>query len=292
MNRKERRRQAKLGGQGGSTGAAASADGFAATDALAWLQTRRAPAVAPPARTPAEAPLTESAIANRVQFQVMDVLRSSAAVAEAAAAARGIAEEIWAAQRPIAEARKRPGFACAAGCAWCCYQQVSVAPAEAIAIAEHIRATFAPAAMAALQSRLAALDAKTRGLGQRGRAELKTACAFLIEGTCSIYPVRPLRCRGVYSRDAEHCRWAMENPGEIFGNRERHGKPGPYPVEPAKIMDAALTGLSRACAERQLGWQALELTAAVCRALEEPDLPERYWAGEAVFAGAELPDRD
>lgn len=294
-NRKERRRQAKLGARGEKTGPAATAGGFAADDAFALLQNRRAPAAAM-APAPAAAPLTEASIANRVQFRVLDVLRSGSSgdpvIANAAAAARDIAEEIWSIQRPSAEARRQPGFACTSGCAWCCYQQVSVAPAEAIAITEHIHSGFSPAAMAALKGRLAALDSRTRGLNQRGRAQLKTACAFLTDGTCSIYPVRPLRCRGVYSRDAGHCRWAMENPAEIFSNRDRHAGPGPYPVEPARIMDAVLTGLSRACAERRLGWRALELTAAVLLGLDKPDLGARYRAGEDVFAGAELPEHD
>jgi hypothetical protein len=57
-------------------------------------------------------------------------------------------------------------------------------------------------------------------------------------------------------------------------------------------MDAALTGLSRACAERRLSWQALELTAAVRLALDSADLSTRYQAGEDVFAGTELPERE
>lgn len=296
MNRKERRRQAKLRRGAEPTKPAPSGGAFGGHEALALLQGERA-RPAPAAEAPvAEPPLTEGAIANRVQFEVLDILRGGGAAAAtlpaAAAATVEIAERVWSEQRPAAEARKQPGFACSSGCAWCCYQQVSVAPAEAIAIAGHVRTSFSPAALAALKSRLAALDSKSRGLGPRGRASLKAPCAFLIDGTCSIYAVRPLRCRGVYSRDAGHCRWAMENPDEIFGNRERHGRPGPYPVEPAKIMDAALTGLARAFAEVRLPWGALDLTAALRAALDTPDLAERYRAGEPVFAGTELPDRD
>ena len=296
MNRKERRRQAKLGRGTEPAKPAPAGGGFGGQDALALLRGERARPASTPLPPPTEPPLTDAAIGNRVQFEVLDILRGGGAAAAilpaAAAATVKIVEQSWSEQRPAAEARKQPGFACAAGCAWCCYQQVSVAPAEAIAIAGHVRMSFSPTALAALKSRLTTLDSRSHGLGPRGRARLKAPCAFLSDGTCSIYAVRPLRCRGVYSRDAGHCRWAMENPDEIFSNRARHGRPGPYPVEPARIMDAALTGLARAFAEHRLSWGALDLTAALKVALDTPDLAERYRSGEPVFAGAELPDRD
>ena len=111
-------------------------------------------------------------------------------------------------------------------------------------------------------------------------------------GACSIYEVRPLRCRGVYSRDAAQCQWVMENPDAVYGNPARHATPGPYPVEPAKIMDTALTGLARACQEKGLDWEALELTAALRLILGHPEVSERYLGGEAVLAPARLPERD
>lgn len=272
-----------------------SRGGWSAADALAWLGQRRAarPAVAaPPAAAPAPAFPADGTIANTVYFKALDALRTgrtAAAVEGAVAAAGEVADSTWVDVRPAVEARKQPGFACAAGCAWCCHQQVAVSPAEAVAIARHVRRTLAPADLAALNGRLAALDSQTRGLSVGERAHLKVPCAFLDDGRCTIYAVRPLRCRGVYSRDAGHCRWAMENPEALFGRPDRHAAPGPYPVEPAKIMDAALTGLARALRDHGLAWQALELTAALRTALDHPETAEGYPAGQPVFAGAELP---
>lgn len=257
-------------------------------DAMAWLVKRGTAAPRPAAAKTAD-------ISTAVHVKAADALRAGrtpAGVTAAAAAAGELADAAWAEARPVVEARKPTDFACAAGCAWCCYQQVAVAPAEAIAIARHVTSTFPPPALTALKTRLAALDARTRGLGVADRARLKTPCAFLEDGRCTIYTVRPLRCRGVYSRDAAHCRWAMENPEQIFGSPDRHAKPGPYPVEPAKIMDAALSGVARALRDRGLAWQALELTAAVQAALDVPDAAGRYVADEAVFRDAALPPRD
>ncbi|HTY69198.1 MAG TPA: YkgJ family cysteine cluster protein [Alphaproteobacteria bacterium] len=262
---------------------------------LPALPTAGMPAGAESAPAPAKPLSSDSAVATAAYFQAVDALRGSrtaSGLAAAAAAAGSAADAAWAEARPAVEARRQPGFACAAGCAWCCHQQVAVAPAEAAAIAHHVRQNFPPAALAALKARLAELDRRTRGLDVAKRAQLKAACAFLEDGRCTIYAVRPLRCRGVYSRDADHCRWAMENPDQIFGSPERHAKAGPYPVEPARIMDNALSGLARALRDQGLAWEALELTAAVRTALEIPDATERYLAGEPVFCGTELPSRD
>ena len=270
-----------------------SSGGFGGDDALAWLAGRRPPTV--PVFSAAPPPLNPGAITERIRHAVLDLLRSrrpADRIAATAAEMAATADQAWAEQRPTVEARKQPGFACASGCAWCCYQQVAVAPAEAIAIANYVTATFPTEALAILKARLAALDRQSHGLGPWGRARLKAPCAFLVEGACSIYRVRPVRCRGVYSRDAAHCQWAMENPDAVFDNRAQHGKAGPYPVEPAAIVDAALTGLARAFEETGLPWEALELTAALRVALDTSDPAERYAAGEPIFAGCELPARD
>jgi len=272
-----------------------SSGGFGGDDALAWLTGRRPATVPAFSASPSPAPFNPGPVTEKVRYAVLDLLRSrrpAERIAATAAAVGATADRAWAEQRPAVEARKQPGFACASGCAWCCYQQVAVAPAEAVAIATYVAATFSAEALAVLKARLAALDSESHGLGPWGRARLKSPCAFLIADACSIYPVRPLRCRGVYSRDAAHCRWAMENPDGVFDDRARHGKAGPYPVEPAAIVDAALTGLAQAFEQAGLRWEALELTAALRVALDTPDLAGRYAAGEPVFAGCELPARD
>ncbi len=300
MNRKDRRRQGKQARTAAPGTAPPSGRGFGAEDALALLTGRRAgaPPVAPPvaqAAAPPPSAVSEGKIATSVYFKAMDALRAgreTSAIVEAVAGARSFAERAWAEHRPAVEARKTPAFSCAAGCAWCCYQQVAVSPAEAIAIAHYLATTLSPAALDELKAKIAALDERTRGLGIWARAKLQTACVFLKNGQCSIYSARPLRCRGVYSRDAGHCQRVQENPDSVYGNRALHGKPGPYPREPAQIMDAALSGLARACNERGLSWEALELTAAMRIALEEPAVGDRYAKGEGVFAGAELPPRD
>jgi len=205
-----------------------------------------------------------------------------------AAAVHAFADRIWAEARtsPIASSTI---VACKAGCGWCCHQQVAIAPAEAMVIANHLELCFDEPQRTAWAQRVAALDAVTRGLTAIERGRLKQPCAFLVDDHCAIYAARPLRCRGVYSQDGTYCRWAMDNSDDAAAARRERNGPGPFIVAPSKIMDAALTGLARASRDLGIDAEGLELTAAVHLALTVPDLEHRMLAGEPAFAAAVLP---
>ena len=68
--------------------------------------------------------------------------------------------------------REVAGLDCKKYCAHCCYKTVSITPAEAIHIAEYVRAHFSAKALARLKARLRDLKRKTQGMNpeQHGRA--------------------------------------------------------------------------------------------------------------------------
>lgn len=285
-------------------------DALSAADALAFLATPRPVAVLPPAPAPVREavpapPPPENAYAEAdkasyrhletaAYYRALDAARSARAgerLAGMAQAVHKLADEVWANVRGDVETAegKRPQTACAAGCAACCTQQVAVAPVEAAAIAQYVARHFTDDEDAALVARLRALDPLTRGKTALERAYLRQSCAFLVENRCSIYAVRPLRCRAVHSRDAGYCGWAAAHPDEAAAERKGRDGVGPYVVAPAKIMDAALTGLARACRTLGIEAESLELTAAARIALAVPGLEEFLAGGEPVFAAAALP---
>src|SRR6185369_7219379 len=233
---------------------------FSAADLAVFLTKPAAPAL--PASAPrnvasAPEPPADNAFAEAdkasyrhletaAYYRALDAARSSKAgerLAGMAAAVHKLADEVWANVRnDVESARTRPQIACAAGCSACCSQLVAVAPVEAAAIAQFVARTFSDEQDAELVARLRALDALTRGKTALERARLRQSCAFLVEGRCSIYAARPLRCRGVHSRDAGHCGWAAAHADEAAAERKARDGAGPFVVAPAKIMDAALTG--------------------------------------------------
>jgi len=194
-----------------------------------------------------------------------------------------LADQSWDAMRnSIHYLRTAPVAACAAGCGWCCHQQVGVSVPEAVRIAAHIAGLPDPDRHG-FEERIATTDRRTRGLTTLQWAQSKVACAFLgVDGRCMIYSVRPLRCRGAYSIDRDFC-IACYDDLETMRAKLKSGELKPVFLEtPERIYDGALSGvlevLARHAPKTAL---ALEMIAAVHTLLRDPGLARRWLAGRA-----------
>jgi hypothetical protein len=191
-----------------------------------------------------------------------------------------LAEQSWQGRRTSLDyIRSAPPVACKAGCGWCCHQQVGITPVEAVGIAAHLDALPADQG-GPLKDAVRALDRKTRGLTTAARAQSGLACAFLgPEGSCRIYPVRPLRCRGLHSVDADFCAASYRDPAGMRSLLEQ-GKLRPVFLSvPEAIFDSALSGVLMASKRLKWAMVSLELTAAVAALLDQPRLTGKWLAG-------------
>lgn len=169
--------------------------------------------------------------------------------------------------------------ACREACAWCCYKTVGTAAPEVFRIAAHLQQTLTAERLRVAQSRINALTEQRRVLRPDRRSHARLPCALLVEDRCSIYPVRPLTCRGYNSSDARRCEQSLE--------------PGSQTVVPLyapqhRLCTFVLDGMRAGLEESRLDGELLELTAALDIALTVPDAAERWLAGEKVFASARL----
>lgn len=105
-----------------------------------------------------------------------------------------------------APAAARAVVACRAGCGTCCHVPVGAQAHEVLLAAQFIQARFAPADLDELLVRLAAHRAAFAGRTMRERAALRTPCALLRDGNCSIYAARPESCRSHHSKNLDGCR--------------------------------------------------------------------------------------
>jgi Fe-S-cluster containining protein len=162
--------------------------------------------------------------------------------------------------------------ACVEGCAWCCYQRVGAAVPEVVRIAAYLRQTLSPADLASLLDRLQAAP-------DRRRSGDRSPCALLVENRCSVYPVRPLTCRGFNSSDAGECE------ASVRGN----GQPVKTIYAPQmRLTTLVLDGLRAGAAQGGLWSETVELIAALRIAFAQPDAVERWLGGAPVFASARL----
>lgn len=239
-------------------------------------QQRRALPLAPGTRyTPAV--LEGIADGERAALGLSLARRTEAGAVAAAGAALARAEAL----EQAAAAAEPPGrpIACRAGCATCCVSKVLVLAPEVLRIAAHLRATRTAAELAALEDRVRAADAATRGLSRLERAAARVPCPLLdARGACSIHAVRPIVCAAWSSLDAAAC--------------ERHfAAPADVPTAPMhrpsyEVANAVLAGLGWAAKEQGLDAAPLELIAALRIALERPNAGERWLARLPVFAAA------
>jgi len=163
-------------------------------------------------------------------------------------------------------------FDCKPGCTYCCSFRVEALPPEIFLIARELRKLPADQ-LESVTARLREHAAKAKGLRPEHH---NLVCPLLVDSMCSVYESRPFACRRFNSLDVEICKDPNGSPPE---NEELNMKAA-----------AVLNGTVEGYLKRQLPSYPHELGAAVLKALEQPDVEARWFAGEQVFDP--LPDLD
>jgi Fe-S-cluster containining protein len=167
------------------------------------------------------------------------------------------------------------GIACRAGCSFCCHLRVMVYPHEAIALFRYLRSRIPKEQADVIQARLVANAAHIGKLSGEGRMATGVACAFLGEGKCSAYEVRPAACSGYHSLSKEQCEEACNTP---LGSHDR------IPVlKGLRYVAAALDdGMDQALAAARLSGTRVELNTAVAALIRNPSLIGRWRSGREL----------
>lgn len=163
--------------------------------------------------------------------------------------------------------------ACEKGCMYCCHLLVFTDAPAVLLIADDLRRTLAPAAQEELTARLAAFEEADYGLSTVPRP----ACPLLVDDLCQAYDRRPLVCRAQNALDVYQCLKKFEGGRKMVLAHDI----------PLNVWNAVSDGLSAGLAEAGLGADGtVELSKALRIAVETPDAPRRWLAGEALFAPA------
>lgn len=157
-----------------------------------------------------------------------------------------------------------PLIACGPGCAHCCVVNVAVLRPEAATIVAYLERKLAAGEFLALQQKIDALHAGIRWLDDEERIRWKQPCALLDQaGTCSVYPVRPLLCRGMTSIDPETCRQAIDLLSlEV-------APPVTVNLFQSFLFNQAFIALARAMENAGHDSRSLEMTTAIKTLLDE-----------------------
>ena len=169
--------------------------------------------------------------------------------------------------------------ACKSGCAWCCHIEVVATVPEVLRIADFLHTKAPPKQSLLLRKQIAANCEKAAGLNSEARGRAHVPCGLLIDNRCSVYPVRPLACRGWSSSDVRLCRESYSKPMEVRV---------PIHLWQRELLAGITGGLRAALQSAGLYAEggAVELNAALHIALTTSRAAERWLSGENVFASA------
>jgi Fe-S-cluster containining protein len=140
---------------------------------------------------------------NEIRSHGMNVERVSLRVIRengTAADAMQRAQDMYDRVMEKVDAKYHPTYACQPGCAHCCAAPVTVTKPEAELLARHVKETMTAEQMERLKKRMHSVI-ETRKAGGRPR------CAFLGEDNrCTVYSIRPMKCRACNAEDVDPCR--------------------------------------------------------------------------------------
>jgi Fe-S-cluster containining protein len=172
------------------------------------------------------------------------------------------------------------GIACRAGCSFCCHLRVMVYPHEAIALFRYLGSRMPKEQVNVVRQRVIENAENVRNASRDGRAPPRVACAFLVDGKCSAYEVRPGACAGYHSLSREHCEKTYNDP---------EAWPEGTPVLKALryIAEEMADGMDEGLAAAGLSGTRIELQTAVAALIRNPSLIARWRAGRALTQNAD-----
>lgn len=169
--------------------------------------------------------------------------------------------------------------ACKAGCAFCCHYKVEVRAHEMLLIKDYVSKTFSAEKIAAVLAEAETNAAFIRTLTPEQHLTTNIKCPMLQDNQCSIYPVRPFRCRNFHSTDANAC-------------EQSHGDPSNMEIATGMIEDVAMfadahtQGFEAAAEQTGKDARIYDFTTALLEVFNDSNALKRYQRGKKTFQGA------
>ena len=187
--------------------------------------------------------------------------------------------------REVADWRRQPAsppsLGCRAGCSSCCHAPVGITIPDAVRLGLTILDDWDDPALEALRDRIGRHREAHRGLTGDARRRVGHPCPLLDEaGGCSVHQARPIECRGWNSLDASRCDAFRANPWA--------GVEIPTDLVQITIARSIAAGTQAGLKAEGLENTRVDLAAALGIILDDPEVVDRWLAGEVGFAEAEL----
>jgi len=171
-----------------------------------------------------------------------------------------------------------PVIACKSGCWYCCYYRVEAHAEELLKIAEYLLKTLSADQLTGLQQQVAQNVETLRAMSHKQQLQANLPCPLLTDGVCTVYELRPARCRTFHATDVRGCRQSWEEP-------ENLAIPGSLIPELYQAGEAHLEGFRKAMAAAGYDGSVYELNAALQFALSDSTPKRRFDKRKRAFVG-------
>lgn len=171
-----------------------------------------------------------------------------------------------------------PGIACQSGCWYCCYYKVEARAEEVLQIADYVSKKFNAQRLQRLKDDVASNAATLRGRSDQDQLKANLKCPLLEEGRCSVYQVRPARCRTFNATDVSGCKQSWQEPDNLTISNT---------LIPALYLagEAHLKGFRQAMADTGYDTTVYELNSALHTALADSTARRRFDKRKRAFVG-------
>lgn len=182
--------------------------------------------------------------------------------------------------RVVAEAPKR--LACEEGCSFCCRQFEVVATSfEVLEIHAYVSRYFKPDRLRSTIQRAQQNVDMRKAASEEERLTLRPGCPFLIDNSCSIYPVRPSVCRNYHATDKDNCEKSFNEPFSTW--------PTSYVDEVFFPVMGSVSGFKNAVGALGLDTKDYHLSSAFLEAVRDAKCATRFKSGKRTFLKATAP---
>lgn len=169
--------------------------------------------------------------------------------------------------------------ACKAGCAYCCHYKVEVMAHEVFLIKDHLQQNWDASQIKDLLDAAEENAKVIRTLSQEQHLTTNIKCPFLVNNQCSIYSVRPFKCRNFHATNAEACEQSFNDPENLSIENN-------FVEAIAMFGNAHSQGFETAIKNAGLDARAYDFTTALLEVFSEPNAFKRFSRGKKTFTKA------
>ncbi|QWV95132.1 YkgJ family cysteine cluster protein [Geomonas oryzisoli] len=172
-----------------------------------------------------------------------------------------------------------PKATCTKGCNYCCYFKIDLRAHEALVIAEYIKKRLKPPQVDRILATATANATQIRHLTVKEHLSRNFQCPFLHDGACSIYVVRPLKCRNFHQTDVLRCKKSFDEPHNL-------SVPNSFVLEVHAVGNGHADGFVKAAENEGYDSNVYELNTAILEAVSDSTFLKKYRKKKRTFLTA------